>query len=100
MSNSTLIRGSLFSLIVFAALAAMQSTHTVVPSVAVLQGRQTLGDVPSDCHLEYTTDVWTGCAQILEQFNISLAYFQYANPNITANCANFVPGQSYCIHRG
>ena len=100
MSDSIHMRGSLFSLLVFATLAAMQSTYTAVPSVAVLQVRQSLDDIPSDCHLEYTTDVWTGCAQILEQFNISLAYFQYANPNITANCANFVPGQSYCIHRG
>ena len=100
MSGFTHIRGSLFSLIVFATLAATQSTHTPVPNFAVIQERQSLSNIPSDCHLEYTTDVWTGCAQILEEFNISLAEFQYANPNITANCANFVPGQNYCIHRG
>ncbi|MCJ1283615.1 hypothetical protein MMC26_002946 [Xylographa opegraphella] len=61
--------------------------------------RQSAGEPLPECHLQYTTDVWTGCADVLVQFNITLEYFQYANPNITANCADFVPGQTYCIHR-
>ena len=100
MSSFVRIQSSIFSLLAFAALAATQFTSTAGPNFAVIQERQSLNDIPPDCHLEYTTDVWTGCAQILEQFNISLAYFQYANPSITANCASFVPGQNYCIHRG
>ena len=61
--------------------------------------RDTTGSLP-ECHLNYTTDVWTGCADVLAQFNITLAYFRYANPEITSNCASFVPGNTYCIFRG
>jgi hypothetical protein len=53
-----------------------------------------------ECHLSYTTDVWTGCADVLFQFNISLAYFRYVNPNLTEDCSNFQPGDTYCIFIG
>lgn len=78
-----------------------RTTHPSGHDLNLIRGRQNAADKKSsNCHLEYTTDVWTGCAQLLEQFNVSLAYFRYANPEITANCASFVPGQTYCIHRG
>lgn len=47
--------------------------------------------------MNYTTDVWTGCADVLTQFNITLDYFQLANPDIGSNCQNFVPGSVYCV---
>ncbi|RLL93060.1 hypothetical protein CFD26_101227 [Aspergillus turcosus] len=49
------------------------------------------------CHMNYTTDVWTGCADVLAQFNITMDYFNTANPNIGSNCENFVPGNTYCV---
>ncbi|KAJ8070645.1 hypothetical protein OCU04_001016 [Sclerotinia nivalis] len=52
-----------------------------------------------ECHLNYTTDVWTGCANVLSQFNITLAYFESSNPEVGPNCGSFVPGNTYCIFR-
>jgi hypothetical protein len=52
------------------------------------------------CHMNYTTDVWTGCADVLAQFNITMDYFNTANPNIGSNCQNFVPGNTYCVSIG
>lgn len=57
------------------------------------------GTLPG-CRLNYQTTVWTGCADILRRFNITLDYFRLANPTVSAKCANFVPGDTYCIRRG
>lgn len=84
---------------VFAGLTE-SSAHGSEPYLKGFIKRQTFNGTLPDCHLYYSTDVWTGCAQVLTQFNVSFEYFQYANPNISANCANFVPGGIYCIHRG
>ncbi|KAA6411219.1 MAG: hypothetical protein FRX48_04499 [Lasallia pustulata] len=83
---------------VFAGLTE-SSAHGSEPYLKGFIKRQTFNGTLPDCHLYYSTDVWTGCAQVLTQFNVSFEYFQYANPNISANCANFVPGGIYCIHR-
>jgi hypothetical protein len=49
------------------------------------------------CRLNYTTDVWTGCDDVLAQFGISLDQFRLANPGIGAACDGFVPGNTYCV---
>lgn len=51
------------------------------------------------CRLNYTTDVWTGCDDVLAQFHISLDDFIYANPEIGEACSGFVPGNTYCVYR-
>lgn len=74
----------------------------VLPEFAPAGGwnrRRATGTLP-ECHLNYTTDVWTGCTDVLSQFNITFEYFQYSNPGITDHCANFAPGTQYCIFRG
>lgn len=52
---------------------------------------------PPPCRLNYTTDVWTGCDDVLAQFGISLDQFRLANPSIGAACDGFVPGKTYCV---
>ncbi|CAD6447522.1 deedc29b-f137-4857-90c2-01960bb5913f [Sclerotinia trifoliorum] len=52
-----------------------------------------------ECHLNYTTDIWTGCADVLSQFNITLVYFESSNPEVSPNCDGFIPGNTYCIFR-
>lgn len=54
----------------------------------------------ADCRLNYTTDIWTSCASLIEQFNLTLDYFEYVNPSIGINCTNFVPGSTYCVETG
>ncbi|KUJ07442.1 uncharacterized protein LY89DRAFT_743062 [Mollisia scopiformis] len=49
------------------------------------------------CRLSLQTDIWTSCAALLSEFNLTLDYFKSANPNIGANCANFQPGATYCL---
>lgn len=50
--------------------------------------------------MNYTTDVWTGCADVLAQFKITLDYFQLANPDVGSSCQDFVPGNVYCVSIG
>jgi hypothetical protein len=52
-----------------------------------------------ECRLEYQTDVWTGCYDVVAQFSLSLERFLEANPQLTEECGGFVPGETYCIHR-
>ncbi|KAI0435824.1 hypothetical protein F4803DRAFT_277012 [Xylaria telfairii] len=61
----------------------------------VLSSRQQ-GEIPI-CRLNFTTDVWTGCEDVLAQFDLTLEQFMYANPGITKNCGNFIPGNTYCV---
>lgn len=49
------------------------------------------------CRLSLQTDIWTSCAALLSEFNLTLDYFKSANPSIGANCANFQPGATYCL---
>ena len=53
--------------------------------------------VVSLCRLNYTTDVWTGCEDVLAQFKIPLDEFITANPGLGPACTNFVPGKTYCV---
>jgi hypothetical protein len=53
--------------------------------------------VASMCRLNYTTDVWTGCDDVLAQFGIPLDGFIEANPGLGPACTNFVPGNTYCV---
>lgn len=49
------------------------------------------------CRQNYTTDVWTGCDDVLAQFNIPLDEFITANPGLGPACTNWVPGNTYCV---
>ncbi|CAI6331050.1 unnamed protein product [Periconia digitata] len=51
------------------------------------------------CRLNYTTDVWTGCADVIAQFEITLEEFLYANPQLGEGCDGFKPGETYCVFR-
>jgi hypothetical protein len=63
--------------------------------VSGLMARQQASAAP--CRLNYTTDVWTGCDDVLAQFGISLDQFRLANPGIGAACDGYVPGKTYCV---
>lgn len=52
------------------------------------------------CRFSLETDIWTSCASLLNEFNLTLDYFKQNNPSIGANCANFQPGATYCISVG
>ncbi|KAI1120351.1 hypothetical protein F5Y10DRAFT_283364 [Nemania abortiva] len=43
------------------------------------------------------TDIWTSCAGVLSEFNITLDYFRTANPSIGPSCTGFQPGGTYCL---
>ncbi|KAI8625118.1 hypothetical protein F5Y19DRAFT_277836 [Xylariaceae sp. FL1651] len=49
------------------------------------------------CRTNYTTNLWSSCAQVLEEFNLTLTLFQEINPSIGQSCSNFIPGTVYCI---
>jgi hypothetical protein len=49
------------------------------------------------CRFDFQTDIWTSCASLLSEFNLTLDYFLLANPSIGANCSNFQPGATYCL---
>lgn len=51
----------------------------------------------STCRFSVTTDIWTNCAGLLSEFNLTLDYFKEANPSIGANCTDFQPGATYCV---
>lgn len=52
------------------------------------------------CRLNYTTNLWSSCAQVLQEFNLTLDAFESVNPTIGENCTNFNPGSTYCIATG
>ncbi|KAI0118067.1 carbohydrate-binding module family 18 protein [Hypoxylon sp. NC0597] len=61
-----------------------------------LSRRQTVGSNYT-CRLNYTTNLWSSCAQVLQEFNLTLDAFQDINPSISDNCENFNPGSMYCV---
>lgn len=79
------------------------SSHSIalassLPDLTGLEARQEQPLLPP-CRLNYTTDVWTGCDDVLAQFHISLDDFLYANPELGEACSGFVPGNTYCVYR-
>jgi hypothetical protein len=58
---------------------------------------EALDDKAVDCRQEFKTDVWTGCDDVLVQFQLTLKEFMLANPTIGDECDGFVPGETYCI---
>ncbi|GKU10105.1 hypothetical protein FLAG1_08927 [Fusarium langsethiae] len=50
-----------------------------------------------ECRQEFKTDVWTGCDDVLAQFQLTLEEFILANPTIGEECDGFVPGETYCV---
>lgn len=49
------------------------------------------------CRFSFETDIWTNCAGLLSEFNLTLDFFESANPSIGADCTNFQPGGTYCL---
>ncbi|KAI1738204.1 hypothetical protein F4680DRAFT_426430 [Xylaria scruposa] len=49
------------------------------------------------CRRNYSTNIWSSCAQVLQEFNLTLDFFEAVNPSIGVNCTNFVAGSSYCV---
>jgi hypothetical protein len=54
-------------------------------------------DKAVNCRQEFKTDVWTGCDDVLAQFDLKLEEFKLANPTIGDKCDGFVPGETYCV---
>jgi hypothetical protein len=52
-----------------------------------------------ECRLNYTTDIWTWCEDVLAQFDITLDDFIDDNPSLSDGCAGFQPGETYCVGR-
>ncbi|KAJ8128067.1 hypothetical protein O1611_g5568 [Lasiodiplodia mahajangana] len=52
------------------------------------------------CRTNYSTNIWNSCAQVLQQFNLTLDTFEAINPSIGVNCTNFIPGTTYCVSVG
>lgn len=52
------------------------------------------------CRANYSTNLWSSCAQVLSEFNLTLALFQQINPGIGDDCCHFHPGHVYCIAAG
>jgi hypothetical protein len=53
----------------------------------------------AQCRQNFTTDVWTLCADVLAQFHLSLDQFTAMNPDVGEVCGGFVPGEPYCVAR-
>ncbi|KAJ4169800.1 hypothetical protein NW754_005948 [Fusarium falciforme] len=49
------------------------------------------------CRMNFTTDVWTRCDDLLAQFDLTLEEFMLANPSIGEACDGFKPGETYCV---
>lgn len=77
--------------------AAVESQNLLGKHASMLR-RQTAGN--TTCRLSMETDIWSSCASVLSQYNITLDYFMAGNPSIGADCSNFVPGNTYCISLG
>ncbi|KAH6994561.1 hypothetical protein EDB82DRAFT_575983 [Fusarium venenatum] len=50
-----------------------------------------------ECRQGFKTDVWTGCDDVLAQFQLTLEEFKLGNPAIGDECDGFVPGETYCV---
>ncbi|KAH7356065.1 hypothetical protein BKA66DRAFT_446026 [Pyrenochaeta sp. MPI-SDFR-AT-0127] len=84
-------------LAVTAAVVFSASASNFFGTDSILVARQQTALPP--CRLNYTTDVWTGCADVLAQFELKLEEFLYANPQLGPACDGFKPGETYCISR-
>ncbi|KAK2762727.1 hypothetical protein FQN54_000901 [Arachnomyces sp. PD_36] len=70
------------------------------PNELTFETRQDTNGTLPPCALSFTTDVWTGCRDVLRQFWITLEYFRWANPGkFGEDCSGFVPGETYCVKR-
>ncbi|KAI0008467.1 hypothetical protein F4779DRAFT_641840 [Xylariaceae sp. FL0662B] len=69
----------------------------LIVSVAAASILESLGFGVVESQGFVTTDIWTSCAGLLSEFNLTLDYLKAANPSIGADCNNFRPGATYCI---
>ncbi|KAL4798129.1 hypothetical protein ASPVEDRAFT_219720 [Aspergillus versicolor CBS 583.65] len=54
-------------------------------------------NVSSTCKASVSTDIWTTCQSLIQQYNISLPAFYEMNPEVWYDCSQFHPGEDYCI---
>ncbi len=78
-------------------VASWSDSGIATDSIADAGGLLARQQAAAPCRLNYTTDVWTGCDDVLAQFGISLDQFRLANPGIGDACDGFVPGKTYCV---
>jgi hypothetical protein len=67
-----------------------------LPLLSLVAAQQT---VLPPCRQNFTTNIWTSCADVISQFQLSVADFLYANPQLGAGCSGFKPGDTYCVSR-
>ncbi|KLU90373.1 hypothetical protein MAPG_09335 [Magnaporthiopsis poae ATCC 64411] len=69
----------------------------------VVVGRDAKPGLPSDpntvasCSWWHDNDGSMSCSETVDFYALSLADFVYWNPSITASCANYQSGRSYCV---
>ncbi|KAF9073623.1 hypothetical protein BDP27DRAFT_1318602 [Rhodocollybia butyracea] len=51
----------------------------------------------STCQVEFTVQSGDDCFDIAEQFNVTLAALEAANPQVDPLCDNLLPGEVLCI---
>ena len=78
-------------------VGAWSSDSSPADSIVDANGLMPRQQAAAPCRLNYTTDVWTGCDDVLAQFGISLDQFRLANPGIGDACDGYVPGKTYCV---
>lgn len=84
----------------FSRAANASSSWKFHPNELTFETRQDTNGTLPPCALNFTTDVWTGCRDVLRQFYITLEYFRWANPGqFGEDCSGFVPGETYCVKR-
>jgi hypothetical protein len=87
----------------FLSVAQYTTSSPATESVNTLRflHRSINSQLPNDkevnCRQEFKTDVWTGCDDVLAQFQLRLEEFMLANPTIGDECDGFVPGETYCV---
>lgn len=78
-------------------VGAWSSDSSPADSIVDANGLMPRQQAAAPCRLNYTTDVWTGCDDVLAQFGISLDQFRLANPGIGDACDGYIPGKTYCV---
>lgn len=78
--------------------AASSSLLFPPPGEALLPLMKRQGGLP-ECRMNYTTDIWTTCYDVIVQFGLTFDDFIWSNPSLSEGCAGFEPGETYCVVR-
>lgn len=85
--------------LIFSLLAIKHAICSPLVNVlSFLDSRQAPGGGGAQlCRMNFTTNVWMGCDDLLAQFHLTLEDFMLANPSIGEACDGFEPGETYCV---